>query len=49
MPKAKQEDSSKKRVNHPGGKTASDLKNQHMNRSRKKQARRNKKVSNATN
>lgn len=46
MPKAKQQD--KKRVNHPGSFTTSDLKNQHMNRSRKKTIRRNKKVSNAT-
>jgi hypothetical protein len=51
MPKAKQQDSDKKRKNNPGSTTTSDLKNQHMRRSRAKQARRNKKglPSNATN
>jgi hypothetical protein len=43
MPKAKQEDSGKKRKNNPGGMTTSDLKNQHMRRSRQKQLRHNKK------
>jgi hypothetical protein len=43
MPKAKQQDGSKKRTNHPGSMTTSGIKNQHMNHSRKKQARRNRK------